>query len=322
MTRKEFETHLDATRIAGMSRVDAGQTRAADLDARWFHQQRRQVELDGKMISYVEHGMGQPVLLLHGWPLNGFQWRKVMALLGEQYRCIVPDFMGLGYSEVDEAQDLSPIAQANMLAEFLQALELPAIHLVANDSGTAVAQLLAVKEPSVIRTMLLTNGDVHTNSPPEALRGALEAAARGELVDIFALHLSDTEFSQSPMGLGSICYSDASSLTPEAMEVYFRPFLANERRRLQCQQYGLAFKPNPMPEIAGALEKLTIPVRMVWGDADVHFGTEWANWLDEKLPGSQGVRVVKGGKLFFPEEKPLIVAQEADRLFKLVTIPT
>ena len=56
------------------------------------------------------------------------------------------------------------------------------------------------------------------------------------------------------------------------------------------------------------------PARMVWAMKDVFFGVEWARWLDRNLPGSRGVRQLPEANLFFPEEIPEIIAEEA-RMF-------
>ena len=47
--------------------------------------------------------VGQAALFLHGAPLNGFQWRGAIERLSAHRRCIAPDFMGLGYSEIPRA---------------------------------------------------------------------------------------------------------------------------------------------------------------------------------------------------------------------------
>ncbi len=99
------------------------------------------------------------------------------------------------------------------------------------------------------------------------------------------------------------------------METYFRPLLSTAIRRTQFQQYGVAFEPNPLPAIHQQLASVAAPARMLWGTADIHFAPAWAQWLDRKLPNSRGVRLVDGAKLFFTEERPDLVAEEAVRLW-------
>src|SRR5689334_24992074 len=50
-------------------------------------------------IHYEDHGSGQPVVLIHGYPLNGNSWeRQERALLAAGYRCISYDRRGFGSS--------------------------------------------------------------------------------------------------------------------------------------------------------------------------------------------------------------------------------
>src|SRR3954466_9290462 len=50
-------------------------------------------------IHYEDHGSGQPVVLIHGYPLNGNSWeRQECALLGAGYRCVSYDRRGFGRS--------------------------------------------------------------------------------------------------------------------------------------------------------------------------------------------------------------------------------
>jgi haloalkane dehalogenase len=281
---------------------------------RGFHAARRYLRTKFGRIAYVERGDGPAALFLHGWPLNGFQWRGVMARLAAERRCIAADFMGLGYTDVNYAADLSPLAQSEMLIAVIDGLRLGQVDLVANDSGTAVAQLLAADYPHRIRSMVLTNGDVHTNSPPPSLRATLEEARRGLLIRRLERQIADPRLAQTDDGLG-VVYTNPAFVTPELVDVYLKPLAASARRRHQCQQYGVAFEPSPLPAIEAKLRSSTIPARIVWGTGDPLFTPQWAEWLDAALPASRGIRYVAGAKLFFPEEFPDVIAEEAGSLW-------
>lgn len=267
-------------------------------------------------IRYLQCGGGPAALFLHGWPLNGTHWQPVMTRLASERRCIAPDLMGLGHTQVGPQQDLSPAAQATMLLDLMEALGIRRFDVVANDSGTCIAQLLAVKAPDRVRSLLLTNGDVDTNSPPAVLAPALQAAREGHLDQLLQRHIDDLQFAHSPQGLGGLCYTNPAHLTAEAIARYFGPLLATPLRRHQFQQYGVAFEPNPLVPLRDALAALRVPARMVWGTGDIHFPLPTAYWLDRTLPLSRGVREVPGAKLFFTEEFPDLVAAEALHLWR------
>lgn len=100
------------------------------------------------------------------------------------------------------------------------------------------------------------------------------------------------------------------------MDYCFRPLVSSPERRSQLNRYLAAFEPNPLLAIEPALRRCLVPTRMVWGTADALFPVKWAQWLDRTLPGSRGIRLVEGGKLFWPEERPDILSSEAKKLWE------
>jgi pimeloyl-ACP methyl ester carboxylesterase len=282
-----------------------------------FHAARRFADLEVGGIAYVERGQGPAAIFLHGYPLNGFQWRGAMARLADRRRCIAPDLMGLGYSDVAEGAELSPLAQAAMVVAFMDKLGLRDADLVSNDSATGVAQLIAARHPDRVRSLLLTNGDVDANSPPPPFMGAVEAARKGELVVWFDKLLADNAFARSRDGIGRGFTRPDQVLTQAVVETYLRPLVGPDKRRSQGQGYAIAMLPNPLPAAAPALRRFDKPVRMVWARNNELFGDDWALWLDRAFPKSRGVRFVEDANLFFPEERPELIAEEARKLWRI-----
>src|SRR5258708_36684215 len=87
-------------------------------------------------LYYEDHGSGPPVVLIHGWPLNGDAWEKqTAALLAAGHRVITYDRRGfgrsrkpaVGYNYDTFAADLDPV---------LFALDLTGVSLVGHSMGT------------------------------------------------------------------------------------------------------------------------------------------------------------------------------------------
>jgi len=278
-----------------------------------FGAARRFASLPVGRIAYIERGRGPAALFLHGAPLNGLQWRGALDRLAAHRRCIVPDFMGLGYSEVPAGRSLAAADQAGMLAQLLDALREPRVDIVASDIGTAVAQLFLRRFPDRVRSLLLTNGDVEPDSPAAKVKPAIAMARAGTLADATAAWLTDKTLARSTFG--AAVYHDPSVLTDEVIQYYVTPLVASPLRRQQYHAFHLAMEPNPLAGIEAALRKSTVPVRIVWGASDDIFLPKDAHYLDQVFLGSRGIAFVPKGKLFFPEEYPDMIATEARHLW-------
>ena len=300
---------------AGMGATSS--TNDASLeDAANFHALRQYARTPFGDIAYIERGSGPVALFLHGFPLNSYQWRGAIDRLSSDRRCIAPDFLGLGYTQVAEGQDVSPDAQVAMLAALLDTLGIASVDLTANDSGGAIAQLFAVRHRERVRTLLLTNCDVEANSPPAAMLPVIALAKEGRWVDEWlGRWRADKALARSSEGIGGMCYEDPSQPTDAAIDTYFAPMLATPQRKALAHAYAIALGINPLAGITAELERCTVPTRIVWGMADTIFAPADAEYLDRTLPISFGVRRLQGSRLFWPEERPDVIAEEARGLW-------
>jgi len=301
-----------AARIAGTRPPAAPST---PIDATAFHATRRFAETSYGRIAYLERGSGEAALFLHGFPLNGFQWRGALERLSPHRRCIAPDFMGLGYSEIPENQSVAPDAQVAMLAELLDRLSVGAVDLVANDSGGLVAQLFVTRYPARVRTLLLTNCDAPDDSPPPSFLPFIAAAHAGTLAEGVNRQLTNKALARSPKGIGGQAYTDPTHPTDEAIDCYFAPLVSSPLRKAQFHAYTIGLERNPLAGIEPALRRCPAPARIVWGTGDTIFAASSPDWLDHAFAHSRGVRRVEGAKVFFPEEMPDLIAEEARRLW-------
>jgi pimeloyl-ACP methyl ester carboxylesterase len=277
---------------------------------------RRHVDMSFGRIAYVERGTGRAALFLHGFPLNGFQWRGALDRLSAYRRCIAPDSMGLGYTEVAADQSVAPDAQVAMLAALLERLALPAVDIVANDSGGAVAQLFLIRHPERVRTLLLTNCDTEPDSPPPALQPVLELSRAGTFADTWiGPWVSDKNLARSKTGLGGLTYTYPDRLSNDTIDYYLSPLVSSPQRKAWLHAYALGLDPNPLAGIESSLKRSTVPARILWGTGDDIFSAASPGYLDRVLGNSQGVRLVPGARLFWPEEFPEIVAEEARKLW-------
>ena len=311
---------LDAPLSRTVARVGAPAPADGALDLRGWRAARRFADTRFGRIAYVERGAGAGALFLHGFPLSGFQWRGALERLAAHRRCIAPDFLGLGDTEVAAGQGVGPAAQVAMLVALLDALAVGPVDVVASDSGGAVAQLLATRHPERVRTMLLTNCDVEGDSPPPALAPVIALARRGRYAEEWLVPwVADPALARSPAGLGGLTYTYAVNPSDDAIGAYLAPLVASPARKALADAYAVALDPDTLAGIEPALRRSTVPTRIVWGTGDTIFSSRSPDYLDRTLGRSRGVRRVEGAKLFFPEEFPDLIAEEAQRLWGVAT---
>ena len=121
--------------------------------------ERKNVEIDGEHIAYVDAGDGgaPAALFVHGVLVNADLWRNVIFDVADLRRCIAPDLPAHGASPTPGADaDLSLGGMARMLNGLCEQLGLDRIDLVANDTGGAIAQVFAAHYPQ-------TNPHIHAD---------------------------------------------------------------------------------------------------------------------------------------------------------------
>lgn len=315
MNRRHFLTAAASAAALIRTTITTAHGASDVAEAVRFNRERRFLDTPFARIAYVDRGAGEPTLFLHGFPLSSFQWRGAIDRLSNNRRCLAPDLMGLGYTEVASDQSVTPAAQVSMIATFLDRLNVGQVDLVASDSGGAVAQLFVVAHPERVRTLLLTNCDVETDSPPAAILPIIEAARTGIYPDLYLEPwLRHKDVARSPTGLGGMCYSNSANPTDAAIEQYLGPLVATPARKALVNRYTLGLTPNPLEGISSRLRRCTVPTRIVWGTSDTIFSPQSPDYLASVLPRVTSIRRLPRAKLFFPEEYPDVIAEEVRSL--------
>ena len=246
-------------------------------------------------------GSGDPVMFLHGWPLSSRTWRKVIPALEPSHRCIAVDLLGAGDSEADTDADLSTPAQTRMLAAFLDALELPAVSLVAHDSGATIGRELAVENPQRITRFVLFDTEVPGHLIPSLVLLQRLLRLPGS-TSLFGMLARSRTFFRSRLGFGRIAYDRSALDFDELYESIAGPLLRSRARVEAAKRFAVQFDqhfPETIPH-----DRLTMPKLVLWGDHDNFFPLAWGRELYEVLPEPKSFTVIADCGIFPHEERP------------------
>src|SRR5580698_5893102 len=216
---------------------------------------RHSVQTASGRISYVEQGSGPVALFVHGVLLNSHLWRHQLADLSDIRRSIAVDLLAHGDTEIAPGQDVSVTANAKMLKEFLDALNIDQLDLVGNDSGGGISQIFAALYPERVRSLTLTDCDTHDNWPPEAFKPFLAMAAGGGLGDTLNAMLADKSIYRSEGALGP-AYENPASVSDADIETYLGPQAKSPERLRAFERFLAAFDNKHTLAIEDRLRKL------------------------------------------------------------------
>jgi len=184
---------------------------------------KKTVAVNGKTMSYVEMGEGEPIIFQHGNPTSSYLWRNIMPHLADQGRCIAIDLIGMGDS--DKLEDSGPdrytlLEHRDYWEGALDALGVSNnVTLVIHDWGSALGFDWANRHRESVMGIAYMEGIVRPVSWddwPEAARGVFQgfrSPAGEEMV------LEKNVFVERVLP-GSII----RDLTEDEMAVYRRPY--------------------------------------------------------------------------------------------------
>lgn len=264
-----------------------------------------EITLEQGTVHYRELGEGEPLVFVHGLLVDGRLWRDVVPPLAEHYRCIVPDWpLGSHRTAMNAGADRSPRGIANLIADFLDALELSDVTIVANDTGGAISQILAAERPERLRALVLTNCDCLENFLPPVLRPLQWLAHVPGAYWLLAQAARSARVRRSPLGFGMLSHSQLpDELTAE--------WLAPLRRRDVRADALATLKAIDKRDTLNAAKRLgeqPLPTLLAWAPDDLMFTLASAERLAATIPGAR-LEQIADSRAFVPQDQPLRLAE-------------
>ncbi|HEY5737530.1 MAG TPA: alpha/beta hydrolase, partial [Nitrososphaeraceae archaeon] len=112
------------------------------------------VSVNGIQLHYVIGGLGDPIVLLHGWPETWYEWRHIMPALAKNYTVIAPDLRGLGASSKPlTGYDGKTVAED--IHQLVTQLRFKTVFLVGHDIGTQVAYSYAAVHLTEVKKLVV-----------------------------------------------------------------------------------------------------------------------------------------------------------------------
>lgn len=271
------------------------------------------VDVGGSRLYYYaagNRGAGDPVVLIHGFPMASRLWSEFVPEFAPGHRLIIVDLPGFGRSDPPTPARTGCGAYAAAIRALLDDLQVERAFIVGHGLGGGVAQAFAVQWPTRVAGLVLVSsagfgvkprsmaglaralGPLAKHTPPSLLAGLVHGSMRRGFAD-----------------------ADRSHLT---LDTCLRAFTTVAGRDALASHLAAIRNCDTM-SWSKRLGELDLPAAVVWGADDPFYPISLGERLHASLKGSS-FTVIPGASHFVPEDQPEALRRAIEPMILRVSV--
>jgi pimeloyl-ACP methyl ester carboxylesterase len=263
-----------------------------------------EVKLPQGTIRYRDLGEGEPIVFVHGYLVDGRLWTETAEQLATSHRCLVPDWpLGAHAIAMNEDADLTPPGIARLIADFLEALDLRGVTIVANDSGGAMSQVLVTRHPERIGRLVLTNCDTFENFPPSVFKLLPPLAKLPGAMTAIGL-----PFRVPALRRAAFAPFAKRPIPAELVDSWMEPSQSDRAINRDTAKVTAGMNKRFTLEAAERLRDFDRPTLIAWAPEDRVFKLADARKLAETIPGAR-LETIDDARTFVALDQPQRLAE-------------
>lgn len=274
----------------------------------------KSVMVNGSRLAYVEHGSGQPVVLVHGGINDWRTWRAQIPALGERFRVVAYSRRYAWPNDpIPDGVDDQMMPHVDDLLGLTRALDLAPTHLVGNSWGAFICMLAALREPGLVRTLTLEEPPVlplFVSTPPEPLE-IIRMFAKRPRTGAAIVKFMATGFAPSAAAMRKGKLDAGVRIFAEAVlgkERYAAlPDEFKEQVRANAKTQAAQFLGKGFPPLSeDDVRRIETPTLLVTGEDSPSFLRRLADYLAELLPDHERVEIHDASHVMHAQNAPAL----------------
>jgi pimeloyl-ACP methyl ester carboxylesterase len=233
------------------------------------------VQVGPHKIHYLVKGDGPPLVVVHGVAMRSHDWAPLYRTLARTHRVYALDLLGYGDSDKPKNAEYSVATQAEIVRGFMDAMELKQADVAGVSMGGWVALKFAAEHPERVRRLVLVS------SGGFAFKTTLDERA------FSAQNISELRASL-------LLQSDRANLLPRFV---LRDFLRLSKEKAWVVRSAMRSMLEGREVLNGKVQRVTMPVLLVWGTADRIVPFSVAAAMQKEMPQATVVPLKDCGHL-------------------------
>jgi cis-3-alkyl-4-acyloxetan-2-one decarboxylase len=258
------------------------------------------LDRQGLKYHYLDQGAGDPVVMVHGNPTWSVYYRNLVKALQGDFRCIVPDHMGCGFSDKpnDSQYNYTLGSRIDDLEALLAHLEINKnVTLVVHDWGGLIGLGWAIRHPEAIKRLIIFNtAAFHLPTTKKRIPWQLALGRHTRLGSWLIENLNAFSVAASWVGCTQ------NPMSAKLRKLYQSPYnsKANRIATLRFVQDIPLKETDPafalVSDVEAKLESFNkIPSLICWGLKDFVFDGDFLKVFEQKLPQAEVHRFEQAG---------------------------
>jgi len=261
-------------------------------------------------IFTIDEGVGEELLLIHGFPTASWDWWQMWDHLSVRFRVLALDMIGFGFSAKPKKYSYSIFDQADIVEQWLEFKQIKKVKILCHDYGDTVAQELLArfndriqnKETGlIIESICFLNGGLFPETHQPLLVQRILLSPAGSLVARL--------FNRKKLGVNfKKIFGPNTQPTEKELDEFWSLINYNEGKYIfhLLIQYMRERKDNRTRWVE-AIQQANIPIRLIDGTFDPISGQNMVDRYKEIIPNPDVIELENIGHFPLIEAPDLVL---------------